>query len=743
MTETLRAIARVSGRRIEVDTESVTGRQANAVSGDLTAEQALEKALSGSGVVVRQEDHGALWVALPIKLSTVRVLAKRDQAETSFKADRSDTATRSGTSLMDLPAGVTIITGKVLETLQATSIQDALASVSGVALEQSTLGKPTLAIRGFSSTTQAVNGVSDPASTLTSVFAVERIEVLKGPQAILTGSDSMGGTVNIVTKKPQADAIRSLMVQYGSHGDATIAGDVGGSVTEDGKLSYRLIAAESKASRSDGGFDGREETAFLPQLRWKDSSTDLIVGYSYGKQFAPLPKYTFARKDGVIVKAPDMLLGQSEDGFDSRQSRAFYQLEEKFGDHLTLVSRLEHAKSYLYLHLFSPSGLNYASGATTPDGTVSFFGTRTRNDDTATSGDHYLRINGDTGPVSHKLSVGVNHVNGTYLQTGWDGAYVPDVQLFPEPSAAYAFPPVGDPSLSPSMIFSTKSNQIGAFAQDLMSWGDWNVLVNLRRTRYTTQSSSTFFYSDPPDVFVDQKYRDWHSTPGLGVIYNFTPQASVYASYAEGFSPQFTPKCGGGLTDPQLTKNKELGAKFDLLDSKLSITTAGFELTQANSLQYDQTTGCANMLPGQVTRGLEFDMQGQLAPGWNAVMNYTYSTVKDKLDPNRIFTNAPKQKVSLWTTYQLQAPDWRGLGVGVGMSAQTQTNGDFRAAYAFRKPGQAQVDVSMFYTHEKWSTTLGVKNVFDRLLYGPGSTATFLPLKEGRTFMATFKRDFN
>jgi iron complex outermembrane receptor protein len=293
------------------------------------------------------------------------------------------------------------------------------------------------------------------------------------------------------------------------------------------------------------------------------------------------------------------------------------------------------------------------------------------------------------------------------------------------------------------MFFSTKASQVGAFAQDLMSWGDWNVLINLRRTRYTTQSSSTFFFSDPPDVFVDEKHREWHTTPGVGVIYNITPRASVYASYAEGFSPQFAPKCGGGLTDPQLTKNKELGAKFDLLDSKLSITTAGFELTQSNALQYDQTTGCANMLPSQVTRGLEFDMQGQLARGWNAVMNYTYSTVKDELDANRIFTNAPRHKVSMWTTYQLQAPDWRGLGFGAGISAASRTNGDFRSAYAFSKPGQAQVDLSIFYAYEKWSATFGVKNVFDRILYGSASTATFIPLKEGRTFMATIKRDFN
>lgn len=745
LADTLRSIAHVSGRRIEFDAEALGDSRASAVTGEFTVSQALAQALAGTTFKVSEKD-GLLKVdaGSSVELQRVVVVAKRDPAETSFKADRSDTATRSGTSLMDLPGSVTIVTGKVLETQQAVSVRDALANVSGVSFTESPLGRPILAIRGFEETDALVNGVSDPTAALTNVFGVERIEVLKGPQAILSGANSLGGSVNVVTKKPQTDPIRTLQLQLASHDDVTLAGDVAGSVSEDKKLTYRLIASTARAKDSAAGFDGRKEDSILPQLRWKDGSTDMIAGLSYAKQRDPLPRYTVARRDGVLMPAPAMLLGRRQDGFDSEQTRGFYQLDQKLTPEMTLVSRFQYSTSKLYLHLRTSGGLNYDDGAPadSPNGRMDFFAARTRLNDRAIAGDHYLRVVGGTGPVGHKLSVGLNHGKFASTQSEWEGDFVEGVPVYP-PDPGFVFPDVESGGSSPFMIFRSKANQAGLFAQDLMSWGDWSVLVNLRRTRYTTSSTSTFIVDGVPETFVEEQKKAFHTSPGLGVVYSVTPQVSLYASFAEGFTPQFVQQCGGGLVDPRLSRNRELGAKFDLFEGKLSVTTAAFELSQSNTLQFDWQNNCANVLDGQVTRGLEVDLQGQLARGWNAVLNYTYKRLKDEGDPTRIFTGQPTHKLSLWTTYDVQGDDWRGLGFGAGLSATSRANGETRPQFAFTTPGQAQLDLSVYYNKNKWSAIFGVKNLFDRLLYESAANNTYVPLKDGRTFTLTMRRDFN
>lgn len=740
LTDTIRAIGRLTGASVEVDPQLLQGKRAPAVSGTMSAEAALDAALAGSGFKVRAGAKGYVVVGANAPDSIVVVVARRDQAETSFKADRSDTATRSGTSLMEVPAGITILTSKVLETQQATSIQSALANVSGMSFKQSPQGTPTFGVRGFGETSLTVNGVGDPGAALSNVLTVERVEVLKGPQAILSGAGSLGGGVNVVTKKPQADPIRTLLVQAGSHRDLTVAGDIAGAVGEDRRLTMRVIAADSEAKTNAAGYDGRKDVSLLPQLRWKDDSTDLIVGVSYGKQYGPVPEYTFGRRDGVILPSPDMLLGRAEDGFDTRQRRMSYQLDQAITPDIVLVSRLQRSLEDTAVRVRLPLALNYPTGAApnAPDGTVLFMGTRSELNQRTTAGDHYLRIQGATGPVGHKLSVGFNHNDSNFHQPNWSGGPPTSVQVYPPAPGQ----PFGDLVVEASHLDSVSdvsTQQRDVYAQDLMSWGDWSLLVNLRRTHYSNESTSTF----PPKVFVAPKATIQRTTPGVGLVYALSPEVSLYTNYAEGFVPSTLPKCGGGLVPPKSTRNREAGAKFDLFDSKLSVTTAAYELEQSNSTVYYRPGNCYNVRDAQITRGVELDVQGEITRGLNALMNYSFTTVKDVVNPNAVFTGVPKHKISVWATYTLQDDDWRGLGFGLGMTASSRSRGSTSTRYVQYIPGQAQIDATVFYAQGPWTTTFGVKNVGDRRLYATTPAFEFIPVQEGRNFMLTVKREFN
>lgn len=738
---TLDAIARQSGQVIHQDRAALSALRAPAIKGIFTPVQAVQAALAGTGLQLAQADSGALTVHPAGMQQQVTVVAKRDQAETGFKADRSDTSTRAGTSLMDVAGAVTIITGKVIESQQVTNLRDTLRNVSGIGFSDSPQGLPTFSVRGFNNPATTTNGIPDRNAAQTSVFGVERVEVLKGPQAILAGNGSLGGGVNVVLKKPTADPVRDLVVQYGSHSDLTVAGDLSGAVSDDKRLTYRMVASLARAGTTDAGYNGRTDRSGTPQVRWKDGATDLIVGLSHQEQHLPLPEYTFARRDGVLMPAPTIGLTNPSDGFDVRGQRLFYQLDQKLTPRVTLISRAQRADDTLRLHQYSSNaGLAYSTGAArnNPNGNVVVRASYSRTVQTETSGDHYVRMLLQTGDIDHKLVVGANHAVYSSAQTQFSGAQNKSLTVYPAGVPLELSPAdLANPNLS--FISETKQRQTAVYLQDQLSWHDLTLQLNWRRTLVTQSSrldAREFgFVSDTPAVTTDR------NTPGVGLVYRLAPTVSLYANVANGFVAQTNAQCGGGLVPPISSKNREIGAKVALFNDKLSLTTAAFQIDQSGTLLFDPVNRCFNVRAAQQTKGYELDLQGEVAPGWQTIVNYTYATSRDVVNPATVYPGKPRHKGSLWTTYQL--PQVRGLGLGLGVTAHSAMLGTLDRTYPFYIPKQVQVDASVFYEVPSWSFTFGVKNVADRLLYSGTNASSFVPVLPGRSFMLTAKHSFN
>jgi iron complex outermembrane recepter protein len=737
LVQTLEAIEKISGRRINFDRADLAKGRAKAVNGNLSAAAAISQAVAGTRYLVRDDGAGDLAVTPG---ATVEVAARRDQAETEFKADRSDTATRSGTSLHLVPGSVTLITGKVLETQQATDLTEALRNVSGMSISKTPQDKTAFGIRGFSASSDS-NGITDNSAASRSVFAVERVEVLKGPQAILSGGNSLGGAVNIVVKKPQAETIRDLTVQYGSFGDKTVGVDLSGAFGSDQRFTYRTVASAQDVSRNDVGMDGKQNRSFMQALRWKDRATDLTVTAEYSKEITPIPTYTFARSDGKIMPLPDRLLGNRADGVDVKVRRFGYQFEHKFSEDMVLISRLQDTHQEFDLRIPTPLGLTYAQGAPAdrPDPDILFFTSRMLKPEDTLSGDHYMRFNFPTGKVRHKLSVGFNHVNDDTVQTQYLGD---DVLVPVYLSTPYVFQDLRDRATTLARTSPFGQRQRGIYAQDLMSYQKWNLLLNWRRNRYVQPESTTITYATPNNsLYVDPATRIYNTSTGAGLVYQINDNTSLYASYAEGFEPSAALlACSGGLVPPQQTVNREIGAKFDLLDGRFTLTTSAFSLQRSNALVYNRLNNCYDLRSAQRTRGAEIDAQGRLFTGLEAIFNYTYTQIKDVGDATELFPGEPKHKANAWLVYKFQRAELKGFGVGVGVAVKSSSLG---ARYQpFTVPGDAQTDASLYYTTGPWNLTLGVKNVFNRLLYGTATSASYIPVVPGRVYALTVKRSF-
>ncbi len=744
LEQTLISIGRESGRAIAFDAARVRSLVAAPVKGTLTADAAVRVALVGTGLTLVVKPDGTLSVTDPAtvaatpeqtppetSLRAITVVAARDQAETSFKVDRTSTSTRSDTDLMDVPASVTVVTAKVLESQQATSVKDAIGQVAGVVYTQSPQGAPAFSIRGFGQTSALSNGLQSNAATAANVAGVERIEVLKGPQAILSGGGSLGGAVNIVTKKPQADPIHELTMQYASHDDKVLGLDLSGALSEDKKLTYRLIASGERQSRNYAGYEGNKAEYVMPELRWKDETTDVIIGYSADNSRAVPSAYTFAYR-GYVQPAPAQRLGNEADGFVTKTQNHFYTWTQKLSPELTFTSKMQRTDNKFSLRMRAPA---FPAGGG-PDRINYYDPTQQETETITLAGDHYFEFNLKSGEFSNKFTTGVSHDRTDSSQLQLQGPLRP-VPVYENPSFA-------DVNGTPSYLTLPTSKQLGGYALDLVRFGDVSLLMGARRTHYRTISSRYDFSIGSTTNFPAEEL--WKTTPMAGVVYSLTPTVSAYANYAEGYLPQSVVMCDGGVTAPMMTKNREAGMKFDLLESKFSVTTAVFSLEQSSVTDYVYARRCNFMKPGQDTRGFELDMAGEVYKGLNLLFNATYSTLKDKADKTLIYAARPTERASVWATYDFQSLVLRGWGMGLGVTGNNKSYLGYKYKTSTTDPvklsGSARVDANVSYRQKDWSLMLGVKNLFDRELYDFATTDTYVPMQPPRTVTLTYKVNF-
>ncbi|MBW4953615.1 hypothetical protein KZW03_29345, partial [Klebsiella pneumoniae] len=137
---------------------------------------------------------------------------------------------------------------------------------------------------------------------VTPTIAISSVEVVKGPSAIVNGNSPPGGVINLVKKTPQAEPFHEIQVGYGSYGSEQIALDSTGAITANKKLRYRFIISGERVGQNSMGYDGERNFYFAPTLEWKDSTTDLTVGYERTVNREPVPPFTVGYAKGDIYR---------------------------------------------------------------------------------------------------------------------------------------------------------------------------------------------------------------------------------------------------------------------------------------------------------------------------------------------------------------------------------------------------------------------------------------------------------
>jgi iron complex outermembrane recepter protein len=734
---------------------TVESRRAHTLSGTFTPEAALARLLQGTNMsfafvdartaVVKPNPPVAVQPSshLSEATPTTAILLPPIQAiglvgrDAEFMADVSSGPERTVSDPIDVPQSVSVVTQSLLQSEQVQSIADAIRNVAGAQYIAGSSGLPIFDVRGFITG----NGMTDgmPNNVLgvgdyPPMIGVERVEVLKGPQAVLgdtSAYNNFGGLIDVVLKKPQSEPVHQLMFSLGAHGEKQLGVDMAGPLNDSKSLSYRLIVNGDMASRTPQGMHGQRNRYVAPSIGWSTPDTTLIAGLSWMMNRMPIPDHTILLGDTVgSASPPGLLLDNPNDHTSVETRRLFYMLEHRFNDRWTFRSRAQYVRESIDLQDWPLTDIQTF-------GDVIGFPEQYRSSDAYYTLQNDLVASFGRGWLQHSVVLGLDY-SRVQVGSGSDA--------FNDGTAYNIFN--GGALPSPTFLLSSNNyasgylpgepwtTETGLFLQDQINLGTrWEVLLAWRRTSYqldTTHMDGTSW-----------NLRKVHWVPNFGVVYKLAPEMSLYANTSNGFQPDTYLGKDQRPLPPSLSRQLEAGAKFDLFQDRARLTVAAYRimLDHSSDLLSLQPPYYIVSGPGQSNQGFEIEFNGQLAPGLNLSTAYTHASVHN--NDGTPATGQSQQRFNLWASYAFQHGALRGFGVAGGVLANSRDLGQMSDGSAYIKiPGQASVAMNVFYRAPHWNVTLGVKNLLGRNLYSPMFDETFVPLENHRAYVLSSVVDF-
>ncbi|NJM90656.1 MAG: TonB-dependent receptor [Hydrococcus sp. RU_2_2] len=186
-------------------------------------------------------------------------------------------------------------------------------------------------------------------------------------------------------------------------------------------------------------------------------------------------------------------------------------------------------------------------------------------------------------------------------------------------------------------------------------------------------------------------------------------------SYSRSFFPQIGTDAEGNVFEPERGTQYEIGVKADIND-RLSATLAFYNLTRTNVLTTDPDDERFSVQTGeQRSRGIEFDVSGEILPGWNIVAGYALTdaeiTEDNFFEEGNQLAGIPRHTFNLWTTYEIQSGDLQGLGFGLGLFYVDNRQGDLENT--FELPSYFRTDAALFYNRDNFRIALNISNLFN------------------------------
>ncbi|MDE1146863.1 MAG: TonB-dependent siderophore receptor [Azospirillaceae bacterium] len=659
-----------------------------------------------------------------------------------YQAKVSSVATRTDAPIVEVPQSVVVVPEALLNDRQPTSLDEALATVSGVK-QGNTLGGTQDAIlkRGFG--TNRDNSImrdgmqSVQARNFTPT--TESVEVLKGPASMLYGVQDPGGIINVVTKKPQLTPGATLS------GWGTSFGGGGGQVDLTGRLvgtdqpssttglAYRLIADYQKYDywRNFGQID---QAVIAPSLAWYGEKTTVAVNYERMNYYIPFDRGTQINTvTGKPLNIPrEERLDEPFNITKGHSNSASLRVEQKINDDWRARFNYGYSSNYYNDH---------QARVISVDGTT---GVATRRGDATRDADQQAHVV-SADILGHFQTWGMNHELLTGVDYMHNDRVLGDLLRDTQNKTFNVYNPVYGQMAMPSTVSAKDSDQTdklhtyAGFIQDSIHLDDkWILMAGLRydHVHEVTGKGRPF----NTNALVD----DGKVVPRAGLVYMLRPEWSAYVSYTESFRPNTSIASPIGALPPEEGKAWEVGSKY--VGQGFTATAALFNIDKKNVQTTQQINGeDVTRVSGKAqSRGLELDASGTLAEGWDLVASYAFTdarTIEDHYLKGNPLDGVSKHAGSLFLTHDFgQVAEGRVRG-GVGERAFSSWGANDGTGKVYYLPAGAVTDAFVSY-----ATVLGgypvelqlnIKNMFDETYYlsdsGTGQPA--ITIGEPRQFM--------
>ena len=624
-------------------------------------------------------------------------------------ARRNTAATRTDTPLIETAQSVRVVPRQLMDDLGATRLSDTVDYVSGVTRLNDFGGTwDNFAIRGFSNTDSGslLNGFASGRGygPQRDAASVERVEFLKGPTAALYGSGEPGGTLNVVTKKPQFTPAHTADLQIGSLGFRRSTLDTTGALGRN--VAYRLnVAAEDGASRT--GLVDSHKYVIAPALTWViDANTVLNYEAEFIRIRTPLDRGVVQVGGNALALPRDRYLGEpSRDNLHVDGDTHQLTLDHDLGNGW----RTRVGASY--------RETTFEGDAVDLNGTLRSDGrTLTRRDSWRTLPARDVSLQAEMEGKFRALGLGHTLLAGIEswrLAMGQDIAYS-NLTTQPFPIDIYA-PVYGQPKGILRPGFSTEDRQrvTGVFLQDQVDLTtQWKLLAGVRFDR---------FHQDFTDFLAGTRQVQDHSsaTPRVGLTYLLTPNSSLYVSAGRSFRPNSGADETGVAFAPQKGRALEAGAKWQSIDQRLNGAVAVFDIQKSNVLTRSPTNVNFNIAAGEVrSRGVEADVAGQLDAHWRMTANATFTDTEVTRDNNaalvgKRLANIPRVSAGLFAIREDSLAGGGRYGLGGGLVYVGERTGT--ATDTYRLPAYTTVRLTSYWQIDP-RTRIGLElhNAFDK-----------------------------
>ena len=625
-------------------------------------------------------------------------------------------AVKTPTPIIDIPQSLSIVDDQQIADQAFTSFGDVLRYTPGLSISQGEGHRDAIIIRGNQTTADFfLDGMRDDVQYFRPFYNLERIEILRGSNALLFGRGGGGGVVNRVAKRPAlSERFTGFSASVDTFGAYSFSGDVNSAMGEG--AGFRVNAFYEELNNHRDFFDGTR-FAINPTVAFKAGAmTEVLFSYEYIDDDRVVDRGVPSQN---VDGGPDIPLQGFQNTFFGAPNRNFTTLQAhivraRLDHEITGSLRgnlTAHYADYdkVYQNLFPSEEVVVTSGAFPA---VELDGYR----DTTARENFILQGNivgeFDLGRLGHTVLFGAEYGNQKTANARIDNVF--STNMDDQLSV-----PFMDPLAIPDFSFSSPSRDrasnvefVSVYFQDQIDVTDWlKFVAGVRYDRF--EISVDDFFNASEFSRTDEEF-----TPRLGAIVKPVESISAYFSFSETFLPRsgdqfLTLDLTSEGTRPQFFQNVEVGLKWDLRPD-LSITAALFDLDRESFTSVDPTDpSVLIVIEGAQTRGFELQLTGNLTDRWHVTAGYSYLDGKvQRVDGGGASGNrtrqTPANMFSVWNNFQVTDR----LGVGVG--ANYQDKYFVREDNSVEAPSYVRIDAAVYYElSDRLRVQVNLENITD------------------------------